>query len=590
MNEIIVDFDAKKKRITMKCGFHLNDAVRGYPSARFNPRTKLWEMSLVKGNVAHFQKTRHLYQYRVSEAAEMAIQQHEALTAAPKIVPFPYHVYDFKRAQVPYEPMDHQRKMLDLSWGLKASAWFAKMGTGKTFAAIHLACALYQGGLIDAVMVLAPSTLRRTWLREFERYATNPVDFKIHETKGSWIKDFYAVDPKNNKMKVLAVSTEGLGVSSALYDSACGFMVNRRVFVICDESSYIKNPDRKRTERAIQLGNAAERAIILNGSPIAKGIGDLYSQYEFLDPNIIGMGDYYSFRSRYLRLGGFQNKNIVGYKNTDELMNAIIPYTCEVQKDVLNLPPKVYKTIYCEMTAEQKKLLKQVAKQNGVPHDGGPLIKVTNTLERTLRAQQIVGGWLPDSKCEIQEIDGEVVEKWTVKLVPLKQNPKMDALLEFADLHHQDCKIIIWSQFVHEIEAIRDNLVRIYGEKAVATYYGADGSDSRTSTESRYGEDPELRFVVANPSTAGLGLTFISGEDDVMYYYSSTNKYIHRVQSEDRSHRKGQQKSVLVLDSIMEKTIDVVNEEARLSKMDIEAYIFQRISEGVKPEDLIVVD
>lgn len=590
MNEIIVDFDAKKKRVTMKCGFHLNDAIRGYPSVRFNPRTKLWEMSLVKGNVAHFQKSRHLYQYRVTDAAETAILQHEALTAAPKLIPFPYHVYDFKRAQVPYDPMDHQRRMLDLSWGLKASAWFAKMGTGKTFAAIHLACCLYQAGLIDAVMVLAPATLRRTWRREFEAYGTNPVDFKIHETKASWIKDFYPNATDRKKMKVLAVSTEGLGVSSALYDSACGFLVNRRVFVICDESSFIKNPDTKRTERAIQLGNAAERALILNGSPIGKGIGDLYSQFEFLDPNIIGMGDYWSFKSRYLQMGGYNNKNIVGYKNVEELMNAIIPYTCEVQKDVLNLPPKVYKSIYCEMTAEQKKLLKQVAKLGGKSADGGPDIKVQNSLERTLRAQQIVGGWLPDSKCEFSIVDGETVENWTVKLVPLKQNPKMDGLLSFIEMHHEECKFIIWSQFVHEIEAIRDNLARVYGSKAVSTYYGADNDESRALTEARYGSDPGLRFVVANPSTAGLGLTFISGEQDVMYYYSSTNKYIHRIQSEDRSHRKGQQNSVAVIDSIMEKTIDATNEEARLAKMDIEAYIYKRISEGVKPEDMVITD
>lgn len=567
------------------CHFLLSDVVRGFPSRRFDPKSKKWHAPLVKANVQHLKDIRRTYDFQIDDLAQDALDRFEELSAAPKRIPFPSHIYDFTKSATGYAPMNHQAMMLDMAWNLPSAAWFAKMGTGKTFAAIHLACARYSAGLVDRIVILCPSTLRLTWKKEFAKYATIEYDFRIHDTKAGWLKEFYSIKTKpGDPMPVLAVSVEGLGVSEALYDSVCGFYIDSRVFTICDESSRIKNPDAKRTNRAIELGRASHSRLILNGTPIALGIQDLYSQYEFLDPNIIGSGDYWAFKSRYLTMGGFEGKQIIGYQNIEELMKSIIPYTMEVGKEVLNLPPKVPKQFDCEATRIQKDLFYYAIKGKKL-HDGVPDMKVENSLERHLRLQQITGGWLPRAIRTRKIIDGVECEVVETVLEPLAENPKMDLLMSVIDANYTGSKFIIWSTFTHEIETIAAELSKKYGAKTVACYYGATKQADRSEIEDRYCQDPSLRFFIGNPTAAGLGLTLISGENDIMLYYTGTNAYIYRAQSEDRAHRKGQENSVVVGDIVMLRTVDEIIQASIAAKMDIEEYLMTKIAAGQNPYD-----
>lgn len=570
--QIKVDYDQKTRRLKMVFPFFLADAARNFPSRKFDPKSKTWRMPLTKPNVQHLNETRHLFEYITTQEAHDAIENFDKINAGPVYEPFPYHLYDFTKSTTKYTPMEHQRKMLDRVWNLPAAAWFAKMGTGKTFAAVHLACARYKAGLIDAVVIVCPSTLRATWRKELVKYATVEYDFRVHETKAGWLNEFYN-DRKSGKLQILAVSVEGLGVSEALYDSVCGFFVGRNVFIINDESSRIKSPTALRAKRTVEFRDASKYRIILNGTPIAVGIQDLFMQYEFLDPNIIGSGDYWSFKTRYIEMGGYEGKQIVGYKNTEELMRLIEPYTVEVGKDVLNLPPKVHKVRWVTATPEQKALLKLIKKGTSEnPND--PLIKVDNVLERVLRWRQVVGGWLPRQDPLTEE----------VTLEPLKQNPKMDSFFELIGDHYEGSKFIIWSTFIHELEFIAKTLGEKHGNASVALYYGATDKDERSRIEDRYCNDPSLRFFVGNPATAGLGLTLISGMDDIMVYYSGTNAYIDRAQSEDRAHRIGQHRSVTIVDMTMEKTVDEAIVASISEKMGVEEYIMNRLKAGIQLE------
>jgi len=586
-NSIEVSYDDKTKRLVMKSSFHLADAMREYPSRRFNPKDKTWRMPLVKANVSHFSETRHKYDYVLLADAQKMIDSFNESQNKPKYVPFPSHVYDCTKSKAGFAPMKHQDKMMNLSWGLPASAWFAKMGTGKTFAAIHTAMARWKCGEIDAVMIICPSTLRRTWMKELAKYATCEYDFRIHDTKASWLREFYAIPKSREKLPILAVSVEGLGVSEALFNSAWSYLAGRRVLTICDESSRIKNPSAKRTQRTIEIGAGSAYRMILNGTPIALGIHDLWAQYEFLDPNIIGCGDYWAFKTRYIVMGGYDNKQIVGVQNVEELMTAIIPYTCEVGKDVLDLPPKMMKTISMEATPEQKYLFKLIVKgTTGDPNE--PLIKVENVLERMLRLRQVVGGYLPRGVRVTKMIDGLECEVIDTFIEPLKVNPKLDTMLTMIEDNYAGTKFIIWTTFVHEIEHIRNTLAKEYGEETVECYYGKTAMDDRSRIEDRYCNDPRMRFFIGNPVAAGLGLTLISGENDVMVYYSGTNAYIDRAQSEDRAHRIGQENQVTVVDLVMERTVDELIQASIAEKMGVEEYIIDRIKEGVDIEGLLM--
>lgn len=563
-----VDFDPKRLRFIMKGGFHLLDILRSFPSRRFDPKSKTWNAPLIKHNLTHLRSLidKGLVS-SITDTALGAMADFDKLTAGPAYVPFP------SEHEFVFQPYEHQLAMLNKAWGLKGIAFFAEMGTGKTFATINLAIARFKAGQIDRLIIICPETLRRTWEREFKKYApADSFDFRFHATNDGQMPIW--AQKKFPKLKVLAVSVEGLGISATMFDSVIPFFRGPAMGVV-DESSRIKNPRTLRTERTITIGSLCAYRTVLNGTPIAKGIQDLWSQFEFVDPNIIGMGDYWAFKTRYLVMGGFEQRQIVGYANVEELMKAIQPFSINVRKrDVLkNLPPKVPKTIFVDPSPEQRILLRKIATGIGL-EDG--FISVKNVLERMLRMQQVIGGFEPMTD----------IETGVTTTRPIA-NPKMDALLSFIEDHREGSKFIIWARYIPEIELIVGRLREIYGHDSVLTYYGETPKEERAQAEDRYCNDSTARFLVGNPSAAGLGLTLISGENDVMFYYSGTFAYIDRAQSEDRAHRIGQNNSVVVVDCVMRDTIDETIIESIAAKKDMDEFVKDKVAEGKSVNELL---
>jgi SNF2 family DNA or RNA helicase len=581
---IKVDFSPKDQKLLFTGGFHLLDVFRAFPSRRFDPKTKTWKAPLTKQNVLYFGEISRKFTVVATPAAKQAIEDLDRLTAKPVYTPVPRLAF----VDQPYAPLEHQWDMMDKGWGLKAYALFAAMGTGKTFVTVNLARIRFVGGIIDRFIVICPETLRSTWRREFAQYAPGLTDcWNLGDGSVKAYTD-WCKDTDRKKLKVLLVSVEGLGISQRLYDLVYAFIPSHRVMVVADESSRIKNPDALRTERAIGIASNCEYRMVLNGTPIAKGIQDLWSQYQFLDPNIIGSGDYWAFKTRYVVKGGYDNKQIIGYTNLDELMSLLQPYTLEVNKKILKLPEKMYKTMYVKPTPEQLRLFEKVLTGIGE----GPMIKAQNVLERMLRLQQIIGGFEPQTTVGtvIDPETHEEIESFTTVTVPLEKNPKMDALLDLIAENQHGNKFVIWARYVPEIETIVRALGKVYGDECVVSYYGATSSDDRTAAEDRYCRDPRTRFLVGNPAAAGLGLTFISGENDVMVYYSGTFAYIDRAQSEDRSHRIGQNNPTLVMDLVMEGTLDLAIQASIREKKDMDVFVKESMAAGKSVRALVYGD
>jgi SNF2 family DNA or RNA helicase len=564
MNAIKVDYAPKTKRLVMTAPFLLVDIMRSFPSRRFEPKSKTWQMPIVKANVKHLLENWNKFEWQMSDEAEQAVKDFEALCAPPAYIPFPMSWFDDKKAK----PLEHQWPMLDRGWNLKAYALFAAMGTGKTFVTTNMAAARFMNREIKRMAIICPQTLCRTWKREFAKW-WNPKHFTIrdHLTGDRGASNWLEEDP--DKLHILLISVEGLGISEKYFDAVQYFFTDKRTFCVVDESSRIKNPDAVRTKRTIQIGSWCDFRMVLNGTPIAKGIHDLWSQYEFLDPNIIGSGDYWAFKTRYVVMGGYENKQIIGYSNVQELMDLIRPYSLEVNKDVLKLPPKMPKSILIEPSKQQLDLFRRI-NSGGIEADGTGFISTKNVLEKMLRLQQVIGGFEPFTDPETDITNTR----------PLPENPKLDALMQVVEDHYVGSKFIIWARYVPEIQLLLATLRKKFGESAVVSYYGGTSPEDRALAEDRYCNDPTCRIVVGNPSAAGLGLTFISGEVDVMVYYSGTFAYIDRAQSEDRSHRIGQENSVPVIDLVMDGTLDVSIQESIAAKMDMDQFVKQQMAEG----------
>ena len=122
---------------------------------------------------------------------------------------------------------------------------------------------------------------------------------------------------------------------------------------------------------------------------------DSFAQFNFLDEDVLGFGNFYSFRNHYAVMGGFKDKQVLNYKNLEELANSIHSCSYRVTKEeCLDLPPKVYNQRRVKLSAPQAKAYAQMVKDLKVEWKDD-VITAPIVLSQILRLQEIIGGYLP---------------------------------------------------------------------------------------------------------------------------------------------------------------------------------------------------
>jgi len=240
---------------------------------------------------------------------------------------------------------------------------------------------------------------------------------------------------------------------------------------------------------------------------------------------------------------------LLTYKNLAELRERIKRDSYRIlKKDALDLPPKIYTPIYCEMNDAQKQAYQELEEEFRTVYKDHELT-VKNKVSLLIRFQQIVGGFFP----ETDEPLGD-------------NNPKLDALMYDLEDVTDGAKVIIWSVFPVQIVHIARALRAAYPERATATYYGATKRKERDEIVSLF-QQGEIDYLVANPATAGTGLNLQAST--LHYYFSDSFKLEDRWQSEDRSHRRGQHNPVLYKDIYIRGTVDDTIKRSRDTKTEI---------------------
>ncbi|TXG97767.1 MAG: DEAD/DEAH box helicase [Nevskiaceae bacterium] len=572
-----IDYDARKGRFIIQVPPWLNDTVRAIPSRKWNDSGKVWTAPATRVNVKYMSEAMGGAHWTRSALAKLAeVKDNTGKVIAPAL-PWPLH-YKFKT-----EPMRTQRAALERAFGRPAFAFFKDMGTGKSKTFIDLASASRMHPLVDAALMVCPVALRKNWLRELAIHCPLPYDAYILNSAKP--KEFDAWLDKKHDFKWLIVGVESLGISAKPYEMMLKFLdrMNKRVIMGIDESSKIKNHASIRSQRCHFAARHAAIRIPMTGTPIAKSVMDLYSQFEFMDPDILGIGDFYAFRNRYAVFGGFENKQMIGYQNMDELMEIITPFIYQVRKEeaMPDLPPKVYTRRYVKMSVEQSKHYKSMVKDRRITLTGvnGESIDhtVKNVLGMTLRLQQIAGGFLP-----VEVID-PLTQEPRIEMQPIgKGNPKVEDLLDWTD--EFDGQAIIWCAYRPEIDAVVTALRAKFGADQVVECHGGIEESKRDIDINEVFQSGRARWVVGNVSTGGMGLTMTAATAE--FYYSNTHNFIDRAQSEDRAHRKGQKNSVLYVDQIAQidmgtaepvDTIDAAIVASNEGKKDLSEYVKDEI-------------
>tara|TARA_R110001592_G_scaffold54222_3_gene165958 strand:+ start:7151 stop:8836 length:1686 start_codon:yes stop_codon:yes gene_type:complete len=435
------------------------------------------------------------------------------------------------------KPFEHQRKAFYMSRDKENFALLMEQGTGKTKIIIDNAAYLYGRGKINCLIVIAPNGVHRNWLNnEIPVHMPKwcPIDSIYYQSgmNKSHTKKFNDVIASKEVLKIFTFNVEAF-VSKTAMRFLENILLSHDCLLVVDESSRIKTPGTHRTKVITKLGKLAKYKRILTGTPVTKGAEDVFAQFKFLDPYILGHDSFYSFRARYCVMREYDNRKwIVGYQNVDELTNSIKGHSFRVlKKDCLDLPEKIYQRAYVELSKEQRQIYNSI-KNEYVAQLGDDEISVPETITRILRLQQVVCGWFP-SENEVKPIN--------------KTNLRLKALLDI--ISEIDSKIIIWARFRADIMAIQAAL----GDSAVV-YYGDVSSDDRVIAVDRFQKDPKIKYFIGQPQSGGIGLTLTAAQYAI--YYSNSFDLETRLQSEDRCHRIGTTTNVTYIDLEASKTVD----------------------------------
>jgi SNF2 family DNA or RNA helicase len=461
------------------------------------------------------------------------------------------------------KPFAHQLKALEMSWDKKVFAYFMEMGTGKSKVLIDNMSILYDKGLINGALIIAPKGVYKNW---FDSEIPTHMADHIEKTMVLWEssagkskeKELNTLFKSSYDLHILIMNVEALSTKKGK-QFAEKFLSCHKTLMAIDESTTIKNPGAARTKNIIALGKNVLYKRILTGSPVTKSPLDLYTQCWFLDPWLLDQQSYYSFRTRYalmrkIMVNGRQIEIVVGYRNLGELSEKIKPFSHRVLKDdCLDLPSKTYMKRTIQLTEEQQKVYKQM-KEIALATLNGKLTTTHNVITQLMRLHQITCG-------HFKSDDGQ-----TQKIANNRLNELMDVLSEMEG------KAVIWAHYRYDIEVIVEAIKKEYGENSVVTYYGDTTTEDRQKAiKLIQDKDSPVRFIVGTPQTGGYGITLTGAS--TMIYYSNGYDLEKRQQSEARIDRIGQEKPMTYIDIIAEGTVDEKIVKALRTKVDIATQI-----------------
>jgi len=396
------------------------------------------------------------------------------------------------------------------------------MGLGKTLQTLSLLQYLKEKGELKTSLLVAPVVTLANWENEMKRF-TPGLSFLRHagSERVSEALHFEEYD-------LVIVSYHTLRNDVDL------FLELAFDYIILDEAHYIKNAG-SRIFKAIRSLKSAHR-LSLTGTPLENNTMELWSQFSFLNPGLLGGRK--DFQNRFAQP--------IEKKRDSEalsiLRETVSPFLLRRKKeDVLDeLPPKEIIVHYSEMVPAQAELYNKYrdfyrARVKGLIDGKGLAGSSVEIFQFLLKLRQLAI-YPPMTKDEDAQIVGSC---------------KMDALKDLLDeVLEEDHKILIFSQFLGTLNAIGDFCRDQHWDYSLITGQTKD----RDEQIRRFQEDEDVKIFLLSLKAGGVGIN-LTAADYVVLFDPWWNPAAER-QAIDRAHRMGQKRKVISYKMIVRDTIE----------------------------------
>ncbi len=418
------------------------------------------------------------------------------------------------------------------------------MGLGKTAQTIaHITVEHASGRMTDPALIVVPTSLISNWVSELAKFAPGLRVLVLH-----------GLDRHRKREQLdayqIVVTTYTVLTRDILEMKARDWHI-----VVLDEAQAIKSPDAKATKAVCQLD--ARQRICLSGTPIENNLEELWSQFAFLMPGLLG--DRRGFNKRF-RTPIEKNADQV---RRVQLARRIKPFIMRRRKSEVatELPPKHTILRRITLAADQRELYETI---RATMYE-----KVREQVaERSLARSRIV---VLDALLKLRQAccDPRLVKLRSAR--EIESSSKLDDLLEMvSEMIPEGRRILLFSQFTSMLDLIKPRL----REAGIAFVELRGDTDDRAEPVRRF-EAGEVPLFLISLKAGGRGLNLTSA-DTVIHYDPWWNPAVED-QASDRAHRIGQTKSVFVYKLIAADTVEERILELQARKAELAAIAF---SEG----------
>lgn len=203
------------------------------------------------------------------------------------------------------------RKGPDKGWGD-----FLEMRLGKTPKALNEFELFMRDYGFKRVVVFCPNTFKEGWVREALKSGAS-VPWFAYESR------------RENEARAEALKSKGVFGVAVNYEavrtektrSFLSDLVDKKTLVIADESICLKGHTSLQSKAVREVAAEAGAVRLLSGLPMTQGPQDLYAQFRAIR-RMEGV-NFYSYRNRFCKMGGFKAKKVVGVKNEEKLQSLL---------------------------------------------------------------------------------------------------------------------------------------------------------------------------------------------------------------------------------------------------------------------------
>lgn len=369
-------------------------------------------------------------------------------------------------------------------------------------------------------LIVCPSSLVFNWFNEFEKFAPH-LTVNLHTGKN-----------RQKTTNLLVNSDITITSYSIILRDIAWFKSHKFTYLILDESQQIKNKDSKIFTSINQIDT--QHKISLSGTPIENSLSDLWSQMQFINPNLLG--DYKKFDNYFKKpIEKLQDETAIS-----ELKLLVKPYILRRTKEQVlhDLPPLTEQIFYSELTQKQKELYET---------------------EKSAARNQLLALSMPES------VNKLVVLNTLMKLRLLSNHPVLDekdsnvesgkfndVTLYLETLLKSGQKTLIFSSFVKHLNLYKDWCLQRDIPFSLLT--GETQVIHREAEIVKFQENKEVNLFFISLKAGGVGLN-LTKASFVILLDPWWNPFAEK-QAVGRAHRIGQEQHVNVVRFIAKDTIE----------------------------------